>query len=83
MEREPESIGEEAVQSSKEGGVASVEAGSVRDVGAGSCSDWTMSVKLVDSDEGTMSVTGRMVGAGVLVMSVPKTVGEGESPEAK
>lgn len=81
MERTPESMGEETVQSNTEGGVASAELGSVVEVGTGPCSGCAMSVKVVDCGVGvgTMSVTGRMVGVDVVALTLSRAGGEGES----
>lgn len=81
MERTPESMGEETVQSNTEGGVASAELGSTLEVGTESCSGWAMSVKVVDSGVGVgrMSVTGRMVGVDVMALTLSRSGREVES----
>lgn len=88
IERTPESIGEDTVQSTREEGVASVEPESVTDVGAESktreaAESGTMSVTVRGVDSGAegsaMSVTGRMVGGGGVLLTVCTTGGLGES----
>lgn len=93
MERTPESMGEETVQSIRERGVASVEPESKTKVGtestateaAESCPSCTMSVTVRVVDSGvevcTMSVTGRMVGIGAVVLTVSMTGRVEESAE--
>lgn len=87
MGRTPESMGEETVQSIREGGVASVEPESVMESmawgAAESCSGSTMSVRVVDSgvEVCTMSVTGRMVGIGTAALTTSTTGGLEESAE--
>lgn len=80
-------MGEETVQSIREGGVASVEPESVMESmargAAKSCAGSTMSVRVVDSgvEVCTMSVTGRMVGIGAAVLTTSTTGGVEESAE--
>lgn len=81
-------MGEETVQSIREGGVASVEPESVMGSMARgadeSCTGSTMSVRVVDSgvEVCTMSVTGRMVGTGAAVLTTSTTGGVEESAES-